>query len=230
MANEIEPIDESVAKQEVGTALVRASTIEVVDESSWYQARVWRRDLDLLHKRAQKWFKEIKSPMNKAIQTIRDKEKEIVDPAEETIAKFDEKILDFEKHRVETRAQLQRDMQEQARERAQESRDLQVLRLEANGDQRSADELKRQPLFVPNIVLPDDFVPLQGEGRKTKHRVKEEVNLKDLAAAVASGQLPENAIEPNFTVLHSLAEAVGKSGKIAGCEIIEVTTITQRSA
>jgi hypothetical protein len=229
MANEIEPIDESVAKQEVGTALVRASTIEVVDESSWYQARVWRRELALRKNRFIAWFDEMKKAQNAALKVTRGKENAIVEPAEDSIALWDTKILNFELHRVETRAQLQRDMQEQARERAQAARDDGVAQLEAAGNQRGADELKRQPLFVPNIVLPDDFVPLQGEGRKSRHKVKEEVNLKDLATAVASGQLPENAIEPNYTVLHSLAEAVGKSGKIPGCVIIEVTTITQRS-
>jgi hypothetical protein len=127
-------------------------------------------------------------------------------------------------------------MQEQARERAQAARDDQVAQLVAAGNQRAADELKRQPLFIPNIVLPDDFVPLQGEGRKSNCEIKgdekhlEAINILELAAAVASGQLPENAIKPNFTVLNNLAEAVGKSGTIPGCQIVEVVTITQRSA
>jgi len=224
-------LDEIQARNQIGDMLLKASTLAVADEASWFQTRIWRRDIALLYKRAEKWFAEIKEPQNKAIAVTRKKEHEILDPADKVLDLFDHKILEFEKHRVDLRAQQVRDMEQQSRDRAQQARDDQIAQLERRGDQRGADELRKQPLYIPPVVLPDDFVPLPGEGRSAYCEVDEEnVDIVALAAAVASGQLPPTAIKPHFPTLHGLADAVGASGKIPGCNIVPVVKITQRAS
>jgi len=60
MADDLVPIDKDKVKTQGADLLTFATSIMVVDESSWYEAREKRQLLDELDKTAEKWFKKLK--------------------------------------------------------------------------------------------------------------------------------------------------------------------------
>jgi len=229
MADDLVPIDKDKVKTQGADLLTFATSIMVVDESSWYEAREKRQLLDELDKTAEKWFKKLKQPSTIAHRAITDAEKEIRDPLEAAFEALEPKILDFEKDYFEVqRPRLQRQMQEQAAQRAQEERDAEVEGLVKAGNQKAADELRAQPLYVPPIVLPEFNGWLEGESRTKNWTIDEDsIDIMALAKAVLEGKVPVNCLAPNTTALRSLAKALKDTFNVPGVTAYEKTGFKQ---
>lgn len=229
MANEPEAYDPEKARNQVSDALTRGSVLVVDDPEKCIQAREWRRMAWLLYKEAEKHYDKIKKPINAAVKGIRTQEKQDLEPMDQLMELLDPKIVQFEENEKRQQELLQRQLTEQATKLAQETRDARIQELENAGEHQRAEELRKQPIFIPPVVIPERRDWLPGEGRDLKYSVDEEkIDILALAAAVANGQLPQTAIEPHLPTLNKLAEAIKDTGEIPGCKIVRRVVITQR--
>jgi hypothetical protein len=183
----------------------------------------------LLDRQAEKHYDQVKKPMNLAIATIRGQEKADREPMGQAIEQLDPKILAWEEEQRRRYEDLRARLQDDARQRAQLARDTQIAEFEKAGNQKAADDLRKQRLFVSEIVLPEFTGWLEGESRTEKWIVQEDaIDLLAVAQAVVDGRLPSNVLAPNLAALNNLARAIKDSGEIPGCKIICEKGIGQR--
>lgn len=217
------------SRNQASDALLKASVLIIQDDESWYAAREMRRMCKLLDKAAEKHYEQVKKPMNLAIATIRNQENTDREPMEKAIEILDPKILDWEEEQKRLRAALQARLEENARAQAQAARDAEIARFEKAGNQRAADDLRKQPLYIPPVIVPENNAWLDGEGRNEKWQVDEvSIDIVKLAAAVADGRIGPGVFKIHLPSLNDLAEIKQDTGEIPGCKIIRKRGITQR--
>jgi len=229
MASEPIVYDPNQARNQVGDALVKASVLVVDNPDAYLKARELRRMAKLLLKAAEAHYKKMKQPLDVAKKAIIEEENKDCDPMALMIETLDPRIIAYEDNEEKERERLRCDLQERSRKHAQEARDQQIAEYEKAGNQRAADDLRAQPLFVPPVVIPESKDFLDGEGRNESWSVDEQsIDVDKLADAVAAGRVPKNAMAPNMTVLNGLAKTLKESFDVPGCKAVRKRGITQR--
>jgi len=214
-------------KRDGADALIKASTLRVADTESWYKAREVRRMAKLLDREAERHYKEIKAPINKMRIDILELEDLDRKPMIDAMEMLDPQILSYEEKENLVRQKLQTKLEQDARREAEAAREQEVSLLIKAGDYERAEELKRQPLHIPPVVVPPGNELLEGEGRMETWEA-EVFDLVVLCQAVLNGRVPLNAIQANQSALNGMARALKDSFEIPGCRVRKKRSIIQR--
>lgn len=225
-----ELIDLQKVKLEAADKLTFASAVTVDNPEIWRRAREYRAGVKKLYAGIEKHFKRMKAPWDEGKKKILAEEKLYAGPCEDALELLDPKILAFEEELIRDRAELQRRLQEQARQRAMDEQLAEAGEAEKDGDHERAQQILNRQLFVPPVVLPDlekEFYP--GEGRNEGWAVDADtIDLMTLAKAVVEGQVAANLIAPNTQALNAIARALKETFNVPGCRAIKRRGITQR--
>jgi hypothetical protein len=219
--------DRKQIQTQAADTLAKASVLTVNDTASWCAAREVRRMAKLLDAQAEKHYKEVKAPVNKARADILALENRDREPMQSCMEQLDPQILSYEENEKALREDLQRRAEADAKRQAEDSRFNTVQLLRQSGLNDQADELEKKPLYVAPVVVPEGMPLLDGEGR-LETWVMEVLDINTLLQAVLDGRVPANVIEPNEKVLNGLARTLKEMCSIPGCAAKKKRSITQR--
>lgn len=223
------PYERKEVVTQAADGLLQAQLIEVNSHESAHKAREIRRMEKILDKVAEAHYKLMKKPWDEGKKKIMEQEESDREPMALAMELLDPKILAWEEEEDRRRLAFQEKLTRDALERAKASRDEMIARFEAAGNQKAADDLRQEPLYVPPVVIPEPWDYLPGEGRLESWGVEQEtIDLMELAKAVVEGKLPLGLIAPNVPALNKMATALKETFNIPGCKARKKRSITQR--
>lgn len=132
-------------------------------------------------------------------------------------------------------------MAEQARLQAEAQREAEAQTLDAaaalereavaTGDaemQAEAESLLAQPVEAPAVEVKRAVPKVQGVVYRDNWRAHQDIDVKALASAVASGQAPASFLTPNLTAINQWARATQGGQQIPGLKVINDRQIAAR--
>lgn len=150
----------------------------------------------------------IKANMKSSIEEAHQRHKKLVVTQKKLIAPFEEVRVGARRKRLEYQAEqeriaqeAQRKAEEEARRLAEQKRQEEIEEAEAFESEEKTKALKQAPVEVPAVQVKSTA---KVKGARTLWHA-EVVSLKQLAAAIATGTVPESYIMPNMSVLNNLA-------------------------
>lgn len=234
--------DKDVLLRDARSWADRARALTITDAESCLNAGYLLRSIKGVRSDIQRWFQphigramETKRQADAARKALVDEcdQMEVPLVAAESVVK--RALLAWETTQEAARRAEEQRLQAEARTRA-EAVTLEaaaVMEREAHdtgdaGMLAEAHDILAQPIDVP-VVSVKTFVPkVQGVTYRDNWKAHPEINIKALAAAVASGAAPVTFLLPNMTAINQWARATQGSHEIAGVRVFNDRQIAAR--
>lgn len=216
---------EGLSKQELSTETAtwaaRASGLRIVDADSCEQASFLLRSIKGLRSDIASWFAphveaamETKRKAEAARKALVDEKDKMEAPLVEAESICKRALLAYESQQERLRMEQERALQVEAQRRAEAATlaAAAALELEAavTGDSEMRAEalaILDQPIDAPVVVVQTSMPKVQGITYRDQWKCHPEIDIKALAAAVASGAVPVTFLLPNLTAINQFARA-----------------------
>ena len=225
MNQKADPSD--IAKKNAVALYAKYKDLQVIDEASYATAGAGLVQIKAMRK-------DIKSKLKPFI----DKAKEVYDHHRGQFKKYDNPLLGLEgliKGRLATfadeqekkRRQLEAELQEKARQEAEDAKVNEAKKLEEMGETEAAEAVIEEEVHVAPVTV-DNKPKAQGVSTRKKWHA-EVVDLSALIKAVAEGKEAESFLLPDMKVLNKMAGALMEELNIAGVKAVSETIVSARS-
>jgi hypothetical protein len=220
----------------------QAAELRIVDAESCVTASHFLRGIKGLRLEIQKWFEphveaamETKRKAEAARKALTDERDRMEAPLANAEAIVKRALLAWEQEQERLRLAEEARLQEEARKEAEARTLAAAAELEreatATGNAemlQEAHDIIEQPIETP-VVAVKTFVPkVHGVTYRDHWRVHESIDIKALAAAVASGAVASNLLTPNMTALNQIAKATQGTQQIPGVKFYNDRQIAAR--
>lgn len=227
---------------DVGTWSARVKEMRIVDAESCLQASYLLRSIKGVRMDIATWFApfieaamETKRKADAARKGLVDEKDRMEAPLVIAEIAVKRALVDWETSQERIRREQEQALQAEAQRRA-ETASLEAaaaLEREATvtndaGMLQEAHDLLEQPIEAP-VVSVGKLVPkVQGIVYRDNWKVHPEINVKALAAAVASGQVPVSYLIPNQIALNQIARATQGTQSVPGVKFFNDRQIAAR--
>lgn len=217
-------------EQETATWAQRARTLSITDAASCVQASYLLRSIKGLRTEIANWFSphleaasETKRKAEAARKGLADERDRMEAPLVEAESLVKRTLLAWETEQERLRRAEEQRLQAEAQREAEEQTLNAAAALEreavATGDAemlQEATDILEQPIDAP-VVSVAKFVPkVQGITYRDQWKAHPEINVRQLAAAVASGAVPATFLTPNMTAINQFARSTQGTQPVAG--------------
>ncbi len=146
------------------------------------------------------------------------------------------RLLAFEAAQERLRREEEQRLQQEAQQRAEAATlaAAAALELEANttGDAemlQEAQDILAQPIEAPVVSLAKLVPKVEGITYRDNWKAHPDIDVKALAAAVASGQAPVTFLQPNLTAINQFARATQGAQAVAGIKFYNDRLVAARA-
>ena len=206
--------------KEIAPELAVASEIVVHDSESYKMAGETWKSLTCLEKKiSEYWQPDVSSALKLHRSLVAKRDAMLIPVGEQkNFLRLGMKTFEDEQERIRRAEQAR--LEEEARKAAEEAALAQAVALEQNGHKAAAEAVIAAPVVAPAVYVPKTTPT--GFGNATR-RVwgAEVVDLMALVKAVASGQVPIQAIEANLVFLNQQARALKSALSYPGVRSVE---------
>lgn len=214
-------LKESELENEIAPALSVAREIVVVDAATYEMAGQTVKDLTGIANKIKAFWAPEKEMASKLHKSLVAKEKSMLEPVEAEKAAKVASMRKWADEQERLRREEQARAEEEARRAAEEAALAQAVALEANGHKAAAEAVIAAPVVAPPVYVPKTTPA--GFGQFTRKTWKAEVmDMMELVKAVASGQVPIQAIQADMVFLGAQARALKGALSYPGVRSIEV--------
>lgn len=208
----------------------RAKGLRIVDVETYTNASHLLRSVKGVRAEIAGWFAphieaamETKRKADQARKALVDEKDRMEAGLVEAEAVLKRALLDWESQQERLRREQERQLQAEA-QRLAEAATLEAaaaMELEANAAHDpemlcEALDILQQPIEAPVVSIKPMMPKVQGITYRDSWKAHPEVDIKALAAAVASGLAPANFLIPNMAALNSYARATQGAQPVAG--------------
>lgn len=229
MSTELVPTKESLAA-ETSSWASRAAGLKVVDRESCLNASHLLRSIKTLRSQVQAWFAphldaamETKRKAEAARKGLADEQARMEAPLIEAETLLKRNLLAFEQEQERIRLEEERRLQAEAQRQAEAVTLAAAVALETEaaktGDaamRQEAEDILSQPIEAPAVSVAKMVPKVQGVTYRDNWKAHPSIDVKALAAAVASGAVPVTFLTPNLTAINNFARATHGGHPVPG--------------
>lgn len=220
----------------------RARGLSIVNADSCVNASHLLKSVKLLRSEIQAWFEphieaamETKRKAEAARKALVDEKDRMEAPLVDAEGVIKRALLAWETEQEQLRQEQERELQAEAQRRAEAATIDAAAALElianATGDTdmlQEAQSILESPTDAP-VVSVKSFMPkVQGVTYRDQWKAHPTVDVKALAAAVASGQVPTTFLLPNMTAINQFARATQGAQPVPGVRMFNDRQIAAR--
>lgn len=232
---------DELAQQSVDWA-AKARGLSIVDSASCVDASHFLKSIKLLRSEVQQWFEphiegamETKRKAESARKALVDEKDRMEAPLVEAESVIKRTLLAWEAAQERLRQDQERALQAEA-QRVAEAATLEAaaaLESEANaaGDAemlQAAHDILNAPTEAPVVVVKSFTPKVAGVTYRDAWKAHPDVDVKALAAAVASGMAPTAFLTPNMTAINQFVRATQGAQPVAGVRMFNDRQIAAR--
>ena len=171
--------------------------------------------------------KELKAPILEAGRLIDDMFKGVIEYADRSAHILSQKILSYDREVTAARAREQQEAERVAREQ-REKLEAEAKQLAAAGAPEAAEAVAHAAALVSAPVIPLSIPTSERSTAKRTTWSAEITDLMTLVKAVAAGQVPLEAIEPNMGYLNGRARLEKEKLVIAGVKAVGTESLASK--
>jgi hypothetical protein len=221
-------VDNSQAVREEALAWPdRAAALAVVDDATCVQASELLKGIKALRLRIAETFDPHIKRAHDAHKALLKEKQDAEGPLTVAERVLKDRLVAYEQVQETARAARERELQQQA-QREEETRrlnDAAALEREAAALNDpsllyEAEALLEQPIVAPLVTLPSTTPKVAGVTYRESWKADPAVDVKALAAAVASGAAPVTLLLPNLPALNQLARATKGTHPVPGVRFV----------
>lgn len=132
-------------------------------------------------------------------------------------------MIDWAEEQKRKERELQRQLEEDAKKRAEQQVLEAAIEAEAAGEKEEAEQIIAEPVYVPPIRVVSE-IPKSKESHIRETWSAEIIDLKTLVTAIVANSAPVEAVEPNMTFLNGQARSYKQSLNIPGVRAVSKKT------
>lgn len=215
---------------EAQTWAARARGFAITDRESCLNASQFLRSIKGLRSQIQLWFEphidaamETKRKADQARKALVDEKDRMEAPLVEAEAVIKRSLLAFESEQERMRQAEEQRLQAEAQAEAERVTLEAAAALEreaaATGNvemRQEAEDILAQPIEAPVVSVAKMMPKAQGITYRDQWKAHPDVNVRQLAAAVAAGTVPATFLTPNLTAINQFARATQGAQPVAG--------------
>jgi hypothetical protein len=208
----------------------RARGLQVIDRESCINASTLLRSVKTLRNQVQAWFAphieaamETKRKAEAARKALADERDRMEAPLVDAEAVLKRSLLTWETQQETARLEEERRLQAEAQSRAEALTLAAAAAMEAEAVatgnialQQEAEDIIAQPIEAPVVVVQKMVPKVDGITYRDRWEAHPSIDVKKLAAAVASGMVPATFLLPNTTAINQYARATQGTGEVPG--------------
>ncbi len=220
----------------------RATALMITDAESCTNATFLLRSVKGVRSDIQRWFEphieaamETKRQAESARKALADERDRMEAPLVQAETTLKRNLLAYEAEQERTRRAEEARLQQLAQQEAEAATlaAAAALELEASvtgdaGMRAEAESLMAQPIEAPVVVVKTTMPKVQGVTYRDNWKAAPGVDVKALAAAVASGAAPATFLEPNMTAINQFARATVGAQPVPGIRFFNDRQIAAR--
>lgn len=211
------------ASLEVRGILERARVVVILTDEDLIHAADELRRLKGRRDQVEELRVDLKRPVLDAGRNIDAKFQPILAGYDESIGAYKKAIGAYETEK-RRQAEEEENRLRAAAERERARLEAQAAKAEARGDTSRADDLAMQAAMVPAPIVAAQVPKTSGVVTRD-HWSAEVTSLKELAAAVAAGTVPVEALQPNMAFLNANVRAMKAAFRWPGVRAVRSTTV-----
>jgi len=227
---------------EATTWAAKAGALRIVDRESCVNASHFLRSIKGLRAQIQQWFAphveaamETKRKAEAARKALVDEMDRMEAPLVDAEAKVKRALIAWETDQEARRQVEERRLQAEAQRQAEAATLAAAAALEAEAVQTGdaamlaeAHDILEQPIEAPVVVVKPDVPKVQGVTYRDQWKAHPEIDVKALAAAVASGAVPVTFLQPNLTAINQFCRATQGTQPVPGVRFYNDRQIAAR--
>lgn len=225
---EIEIVKPEVEKQ-TQLAVAGALSFRVVDAATYNFAGEELTKLKGAQKRVDAVFDPIIAKAYEAHKEAVKQKKVVSAPIAAAEAHYKGQMIAWKREEDAKRIKAQAAAQAAALKQEEDRRLNAAVVLETQGRTAEADRMLAAPISAPPVIAESNVPKVPGISPRTTYRA-EVVDFPALVAAVASGSVPIEAIQPNEKFLRQQASSMKKALAYPGVQVVEDENISARSS
>lgn len=217
--------------------------VNIVDAASCQQTSLLLRSIKGVQQEIERWFaphikaaQDTKRKADEARKALVDEQDRMLAPLVAAEGAVKRALLAWEHDQEQRRQAEERRLQDEARRAAEEATLNAAAELEREavdtGDASmlaEALDIIEQPVDVPAVHVKSTVPTVQGVVYRDNWKAHPGINLKQLAAAVASGAAPESFLVANMTAINQWARATKGGQSIPGIRVINDRQVASRA-
>lgn len=242
MSNLITPSKETLATESQSWAS-RAKDLQIIDRESCVNASQLLRSVKTLRAQVQQWFAphieaamETKRKAESARKALADERDRMEAPLIEAETTLKRSLLAWEAMQERFRLEEEQRLQAEARARAEALTLAAAAAMEteaiATGNlemQQEAADILEQPIDAPVVSVERSVPKVQGVSYRDNWKAHPTVDMKALAAAVASGAAPAVFLTPNMTAINQYARGTQGTKQVPGVRFYNDRQVAARA-
>ena len=193
--------------------------VKIVDDSTFLKFTEYRKTINKWKKDAIEQIEPLRKKAHETYLEVLKQKDMAVKPLDEALSVIDPLIAEYNREQVEKAKLEQIRLQEYAKKQQEEAILKKAQLMEINGNSAGAEAVLSTPVIAPKVEVPTAQAT-QGVAFKQLWSVSKEVDLMKLAKAVVDGQVPVEALQPNFVFLNKMAKAMKTKMNYAGVEVV----------
>lgn len=220
----------------------KARGLQIVDRETCLNASHLLRSVKTLRSQVQAWFAphiegamETKRKADAARKALVDEKDRMEAPLVDAEGVLKRSLLAWETKQEDIRAEEERRLQAEAKARAEAvtlaaaaAMELEAIETGDDAMLQEAEDILSQPIDTP-VVSAQKMVPkVQGITYRDNWKAHPEVNVRALAAAVASGAAPAAFLTPNMTAINQFARATQGAQPVGGVKFYNDRQVAAR--
>ena len=202
-------------EQEIASINDKALSLIVIDAETYAIAGELLNSHKEMEKHIKLYFEPLKKTAHAAWKVLCDRENEEFNKLKPASTHLNKQMTDWYVAEEEKRKAEEIRLRQEAIKREEEERLAAAIELEKEGYKEEAKAIINEPVYVPPPILERIQPKVAGLGIRTTWEAIV-IDKMTLVKAVAAGQSPLEAVEPNMTFLNSQARALKGSLKYPG--------------
>jgi hypothetical protein len=235
-------LDKSTLTQDVQRWSAEATGLTIRDAAGCTQASYLLRSIKGLRSDIQRWFAphvdaatETKRKAEAARKALTDEQGRMEAPLVDAEGRIKRALLAYEQEQERARRAEEQRLQAEAQRQAEADTLAAAAALEMEaatvGDaemRAEAEAILAQPVEAPAVVVRSSVPKVQGVVYRDNWTVHPEIDVRALAAAVASGAAPASFLTPNLVALRAWAKATQGGQTLPGVRAVNDRQIAAR--
>lgn len=220
----------------------KARGLQIVDRETCLNASHLLRSVKTLRSQVQAWFAphieaamETKRKADAARKALVDEKDRMEAPLVDAEGVLKRSLLAWETKQEDIRAEEERRLQAEAKARAEAvtlaaaaAMELEAIETGDDAMLQEAEDILSQPIDTPVVSVQKMVPKVHGITYRDNWKAHPEVNVKALAAAVASGAAPAAFLAPNMTAINQFARATQGAQPVGGVKFYNDRTVAAR--
>lgn len=202
-------------QKEIGAISEKALALQVIDAESYALAGEILKAHKDMEKHIKTYFEPLKKTAHASWKALCDRENEELNKLKPASQHLNKTMTDWYAEEERKRKAEEARLLDEAKKREEEERLAAAIELEKEGLKEEAKALIDEPVFVPPPIIQKVQPKIAGLSVRTTWEAVVTDKMA-LIKGVASGAIPQEAIEPNMAFLNNQARALKESLKYAG--------------